>query len=90
MLVVLATGIILGAYLLPKEKQPVVYTEDSPRLIDSATMINIVLVDSVDGRPTYNVIFPDGKVIDSMYAEEIANGLITGVWDYNEDFKLTN
>ena len=51
--------------------------------------IHITLVDSVDGRPTYNIEFPDSTGIDSMYGEEIGNGLSTGNWSYNEDYKIT-
>jgi hypothetical protein len=41
----------------------------------------------VEGRKTYHVKV--GKVTyEYMYAEEIANGLKTGDWLYNEDLKL--
>jgi len=40
----------------------------------------------VEGRKTYHVKV--GKVTyEYMYAEEIANSLKTGVWEYNEDLK---
>ena len=40
----------------------------------------------VEGRKTYHVKV--GKVTyEYMYAEEIANSLETGVWEYNEDLK---
>jgi hypothetical protein len=41
----------------------------------------------VDGRRTFNVYFRDGRIIEQMYAEEVLNGLSTGVWQYNEDLK---
>lgn len=42
--------------------------------------------DKVEGRQTYHVKV--GKVTyEYMYAEEIANSLKTGVWEYNEDLK---
>ena len=66
------------------------YTEDMPTLVKSSNEIKVVLVDVVDGRQVYNVLFPDGTVLDSMYAEEIANGLVTGKWDYNEDLSISN
>ena len=44
----------------------------------------IIPVDTIDGRPTYNVVLSDEEGIDSMYPEEIANGLNTGRWSYNE------
>jgi hypothetical protein len=46
--------------------------------------------DSVDGRATYTVIFDDEKALDFMYAEEIANGLLTNNWEANEDLKITD
>lgn len=65
------------------------YTEDMASLIRTSHAISIAIADTVEGRVTYNVSFPDGTVLDSMYPEEIANGLITGKWDYNEDFIIT-
>jgi hypothetical protein len=47
-----------------------------------------VFADSVEGRPTFYVEFPDSTGLDSMYPEEIANGLNTGVWNYNEMLEL--
>ena len=44
----------------------------------------IIPADSVDGRPTFNIEFEDGKVLEQMYGEEIAQSLITGKWRYNE------
>jgi len=41
----------------------------------------------VDGRRTFNVFFRDGRVIEYMYADEVLEGLGTGVWKYNEDQK---
>ena len=41
----------------------------------------------VEGRKTYHVKVGD-KTYEYMYAEEIANGLKTGDWLYNEDLKL--
>ena len=41
----------------------------------------------VEGRKTYHVKV--GNVTyEYMYAEEIANSLKTGVWEYNEDLKI--
>lgn len=59
-----------------------------PTLIRSAESITIEVADTINGRVTYTVSFPDGTGLDSMYPEEIANGLITGKWDYNEDFSI--
>ena len=42
----------------------------------------------VDGRQTFNVRIEGKAAMEYMYAEEIANSLITGVWDYNEDLRV--
>ena len=55
---------------------------------NSVKDLKIIFSDSVFGRPVYTVIFPDSTGYNRMYPEEIANGLATGVWRYNEDFKL--
>ena len=87
-------GIIIALTSCSKPNQydcPTVYkhtTEDMPTLVKSSNDVKLVQSDNVDGRQTYNVIFPDGTVLDSMYPEEIANGLVTGKWDYNEDFQI--
>jgi len=65
-----------------------IHTEDMESLVKTSQLVSIAIADTVDGRVTYNVSFPDGTVLDSMYAEEIANGLITGKWDYNEDLAI--
>ena len=52
--------------------------------------IMIIPSDSVSGRATYTVIFDDEKALDFMYAEEIANGLLTNNWEPNEDLKITD
>ena len=50
--------------------------------------IRIFPADSVDGRPTFDVVLEDEKVLESMYAEEIAYSLIHNKWIYNEDLTL--
>jgi len=52
--------------------------------------VMLVPSDSVSGRATYTVIFDDEKALDFMYAEEIANGLLTNNWEANEDLKITD
>jgi len=64
------------------------YTEDMKPYIGTARDITISLADTVEGRATYNVSFPDGTGLDSMYPEEIAHGLLTGKWSYNEDLQV--
>jgi hypothetical protein len=48
----------------------------------------VVPVDTVDGRPTYNILFEDETGLDSMYPEEIANSLNSGKWEYNEMLEI--
>lgn len=84
----LIIGIALASCEKPIVKTNAIYTEDMPTLMKSSNDIKIVISDSVEGRQTYNVLFPDGTMLDSMYPEEIANGLITGKWDYNEDLTI--
>lgn len=48
----------------------------------------IIPVDTIDGRKVYNVVFADERGMDRMYAEEIANSMITGKWDYNQDLVI--
>jgi hypothetical protein len=52
--------------------------------------IILIPTDSVDGRPTYSVLLPDGTAMDGMYPEEIALSLNEGVWQYNETLTLTD
>ena len=51
--------------------------------IDDGRIV-IIPVGEVEGRKKFNVLFNDEDGIDDMYPEEIASGLITGKWDYNE------
>lgn len=51
--------------------------------------IMIIPADTVNGRPTYSVIFEDEKGMDHMYGEEIGNSLATGKWGYDEDLVIT-
>lgn len=46
-------------------------------------------IDPDTDRPMFNVIFPDGKALENMYAEEIAHSLATGKWEYNDMLTLT-
>jgi hypothetical protein len=50
--------------------------------------IRIFVADSVDGRPTFDVVLEDEKVLEKMYAEEIAYSLLHNKWIYNEDLSL--
>lgn len=82
------TVIGFSVFNRPTPKPKKLHTEDMPTLVQQIKSMQIEFVDSVDGRPTYNVTFPDSTGLDSMYPEEIAHGLITGKWDYNEDFEI--
>lgn len=44
----------------------------------------VVPKDCTDGRPTFTVIFEDDSTMDYLYAAEIAHGLATGEWKYND------
>lgn len=48
----------------------------------------IVYEESNEGRPMFNVKLANGRVIEHMYAEEIAQGLLSGQWEYNESMVL--
>jgi hypothetical protein len=90
-IVLLVTGYCLGKLDTPTVQNvfpPKYHTEDMAPVNYSANRIVIQFADSVRGRPAYNVLFSDTTVLDSMYPEEIANGLATGKWLYNEDLKL--
>lgn len=88
---------LLGmGYLLGKQEGRVqnvfpakYHTEDMKPVSKKADVITLVFIDSAEGRPTYCVEFNDSTLIDSMYPEEIANGLVTGKWTYNEMLTLT-
>lgn len=50
--------------------------------------IRVIPADTVDGRPTFDVVLENEKVLEFMYAEEIAYSLIHNKWIYNEDLTL--
>lgn len=65
--------------------------KEPPRVLNTRMKFDrivIAVVDTVEGRPTYNVIFEDEDVMDSMYGEEIGQALATGKWEYNEDLRV--
>jgi len=45
----------------------------------------IVYQQEMDGRYQYALFFPDGKVIDYAYKEEILEYIESGTFEYNED-----
>lgn len=91
-LMLLGTGFCLGKLNGPKVQNvfpPKYHTEDMAPVKGNPTSITVTFADSVDGRPTFYVEFPDSTGLDAMYPEEIANSLNTGKWDYNEDLIIT-
>lgn len=80
----LALAVIITALFSCKEE----CHRKHQNLIADGRMV-IIPTDTIDGRPTYSVIFNDEDVMDGLYPEEIANGLATNIWDYNEDLKLS-
>lgn len=48
----------------------------------------VVTEESDEERPMFTVKLPNGTTLEHLYAEEIANGLLTGKWETNEDLKL--
>jgi len=62
-------------------------TQKHQNFIDDGRIV-IIPIDTIDGRKTYNVLFSDEEGMDSMYPEEIANGLNTGRWTYNEMLQI--
>ena len=45
----------------------------------------IVYQQEMDGRNQYALFFPDGKVVDYAYKEEILEYIDSGTFEYNED-----
>jgi len=91
-LILLGTGYLLGKQ--EREIQnvfpPKYHTEDMPSVKSKPKSIEITFMDSAEGRPIYCVHLADSTVLDSMYPEEIAHGLLTGNWEYDEMLKLTS
>ena len=62
------------------------YKQSSISPTDTVAFYVVDIHDTNDRRP---LVFPDGKVLERMYAEEIAGSLLQGKWSYNEDLKLS-
>lgn len=56
--------------------------------IDDGRMV-IIPTDTIDGRPTYTILFRDEEGLDGIYAEEIGYGLMSGKWKYDEDIVIS-
>lgn len=76
--------LLLGlGFLLGKSDPSNICTLKHQNFIEDGRIV-IIPVDTVDDRPTYKVLFSDEEGMDNMYPEEIANGLNSGRWVYNE------
>lgn len=62
-------------------------SRNSDDVVVNKSEVVIHTSDMVEGRQTYTVVLGD-TIVEHMYAEEIAQSLITGVWGYNEDLKI--
>lgn len=82
-IITIVTVISFAAYSCASTKSEPVCKHNTPGAI------MLIPSDTVEGRPTYTVIFEDEKALDFMYAEEIGNSLATGKWDYDEDLVIT-
>ena len=79
-IITVVTVISFAAYSCTSETVCVHNTPGSMLIIPS---------DTVEGRPTYTILFEDEKGLDHMYGEEIGNSLATGKWAYDEDLTIT-
>ena len=82
-LMILAVGVLAGRNVFPKEHIKVEMRGNYP---DDKMVI--IPVDSVDGRPVYDVVLKNDSLVEHMYAEEIAYSLTTGKWQYNEMLRI--
>jgi hypothetical protein len=57
-------------------------------LKEQSDVIVTELWDDDEGRPIFNVK-ANGVLYEHFYAEEVANGLITGQWKRNQDLVIT-
>lgn len=82
-LLLLGTGYVLG------RTEPIgKCTRKHQNFIEDGRIV-VIPVGDVDGRKKYDVVISDENVKESMYPEEIAQSLNTGVWQYNEMLRLT-
>lgn len=76
--------LLLGlGFLLGKSDPSNVCIRKHQNFIEDGRIV-IIPTDTVDDRPIYSVLFSDETALDYMYPEEIANGLNSGRWEYNE------
>lgn len=75
----LCIGVLMGRTIFSKQRVRETYKD----------RVVLIKVGDVDGRPIFNV-HRDTCFDEQMYPEEIAYGLNTGLWDYNEDLRITD
>ena len=87
--IAIVISVVVYSMLTPSKCSKNVLTDHPPvTILEKDFPIQIIPTDTVDGRPTYTVLFSDSTAMDSMYAEEIGSSLATGVWGYDEDIKI--
>ena len=77
--------VIITVFSLFSCKSSNVHTDDGTVIIKPVAKKDYP---SDETRQLYIVTLSNGRVYEYMYAEEIANGLITGEWKSDEDLKL--
>jgi hypothetical protein len=59
-----------------------------PRIINKEPITISYIDTSEEGRALYRVYMSDSIVAEYLYAEEIANALVTGHWRYDETLEI--
>jgi regulator of extracellular matrix RemA (YlzA/DUF370 family) len=81
--ILIGIGVKLGEVLAPVHE----CTRKHQNIIPDGRIV-IIPVDTVEGRPVFDVIISDENVVEAMYPEEIANSLNSGKWEYNEMLEI--
>ena len=58
--------------------------------IDKESDAVVITEESDEERPMFTVKLATGRVLEHVYAEEIAQGLLDGKWESDEDLTLTH
>jgi hypothetical protein len=77
------TIFVTMSFVAPKENQ---FTKE--QIQKGYVIIPTGEIDPDTDRPFFNVILPDGKTLENMYAEEIALSLMSGKWQYDDTWEL--
>jgi hypothetical protein len=88
MVITLVTASVFGycGFIMGKSTQTIC-KQKHQNFIDDGRMV-VIPTDTIDGRPTYSILFRDEEGLDGMYAEEIGYGLMSGNWKYDEDIEI--